>query len=142
MRIWSIHPKYLDSKGIVALWRETLLAKNVMEGNTRGYRNHPQLLRFKTSPNPLDAINYFLQHVWLEANKRTYNFNRLKFMPVRSVKTINVSSGQVEFERNHLLGKVKTRDKIKHNEISVVSHFETHPLFKLVEGDIEAWERV
>jgi hypothetical protein len=30
MRIWSLHPKYLDSKGLVALWRESLLAKNVL----------------------------------------------------------------------------------------------------------------
>jgi hypothetical protein len=47
MRIWSIHPKYLDIKGLVALWREALLAKHVLEGRTKGYRNHPQLDRFK-----------------------------------------------------------------------------------------------
>ena len=49
MRLWSVHPKYLDSKGLVALWREALLAKQVLEGGTKGYRNHPQLDRFKKS---------------------------------------------------------------------------------------------
>ncbi|WP_368086417.1 pyrimidine dimer DNA glycosylase/endonuclease V [Nitrosomonas sp. Nm34] len=26
MRLWSIHPKYLDAKGLLALWREGLQA--------------------------------------------------------------------------------------------------------------------
>ncbi len=67
MRIWSIHPKYLDTKGLVALWRETLLAKNVLTGNTKGYKNHPQLLRFKNTENPLDAINQYLTEIYKEA---------------------------------------------------------------------------
>jgi hypothetical protein len=40
MRKWSIHPQYLDTKGLEALWREALLAKNVLEVKTKGYRNH------------------------------------------------------------------------------------------------------
>ncbi len=78
MRIWSVHPKYLDAKGIVALWRETLLAKNVLEGNTKGYKNHPQLIRFKAVEKPLEAINQYLAEVWDEATRRGYNFDRNK----------------------------------------------------------------
>jgi hypothetical protein len=52
MRIWSLHPTLLDTKGLVALWREALLAKHVLSGSTIGYQNHPQLKRFKSSPNP------------------------------------------------------------------------------------------
>ena len=39
MRLWSLRPKYLDSQGLVALWREGLLAQAVLRGKTRGYRN-------------------------------------------------------------------------------------------------------
>ena len=78
MRIWSIHPKYLDSKGLVALWREALLAKNVLEGKTKGYRNHPQLLRFKKAINPVESINYYLVGVYEEAVKKGYQFNKEK----------------------------------------------------------------
>jgi len=60
MRIWSLHPKYLDTKGLVELWRETLLAKHVLEGKTKGYKNHPQLNRFKIYSKPLEAINFYL----------------------------------------------------------------------------------
>ena len=28
MRLWTLHPKYLDAAGLVALWREALLAQN------------------------------------------------------------------------------------------------------------------
>ena len=38
MRLWSIHPKYLGTKGLVALWREALLAQKVLQGNTKGYK--------------------------------------------------------------------------------------------------------
>jgi len=75
MRIWSIHPKYLDPKGFVALWREALLAKNVLEGKTVGYRNHPQLERFKNSKNPLDAINQYLSNIYDESVDRHFNFH-------------------------------------------------------------------
>jgi hypothetical protein len=78
MRIWSIHPRYLDSKGLVALWRETLLAKNVLERKTKGYKNHPQLDRFKMSKNPVNSINQYLQEVFHEARLRKFNFNREK----------------------------------------------------------------
>lgn len=142
MRIWSIHPKYLDSKGLVALWRETLLAKNVLENKTKGYRNHPQLLRFKAAQNPLGAINFYLQYVWREAKDRSYNFDKQKFTPIDGFEQIQVTSGQLEFERKHLLEKVKIRDKEKYNEIIVVSNFETHPLFILTEGEIETWEKI
>ncbi|RBQ24448.1 hypothetical protein ALNOE001_00920 [Candidatus Methanobinarius endosymbioticus] len=27
MRIWSIHPKYLDSKGLLALWEGNITSK-------------------------------------------------------------------------------------------------------------------
>ena len=86
MRIWSLHPKYLDTKALVALWRETLLAKKVLEGKTIGYKNHPQLFRFKKSVVALDAINYYLQFVWIEAENRSYNFNKDKFIEIVSIE--------------------------------------------------------
>ncbi|GIW62281.1 MAG: hypothetical protein KatS3mg090_0107 [Patescibacteria group bacterium] len=78
MRLWTIHPKYLDSKGLVALWREGLLAKKVLEGKTKGYKNHPQLNRFKTHKKPLEAINSYLFNIYKEAKKRGYNFDKKK----------------------------------------------------------------
>lgn len=91
MRIWSIHPKYLDAKGLVALWRETLLAKKVLEGQTRGYRNHPQLERFKQSENPLDKINHYLSSVYSEALEREYHFDKEKIDWSFETSRINVT---------------------------------------------------
>jgi hypothetical protein len=49
MRLWSIHPEYLDAKGLVALWREALLAQNVLQCNTKGYKKHPLISLGSTS---------------------------------------------------------------------------------------------
>lgn len=142
MRIWSLHPEYLDAKGLVALWRETLLAKNVLEGKTKGYLNHPQLTRFKNSKSPLDAINYYLESVWKEADGRAYNFDKAKFSDIGDIEKINLTTGQLDFEIEHLLKKLERRDPEKYFENLKVVEYKIHPLFKIVEGDIEPWEKL
>jgi len=141
MRIWSINPEYLDGKGLVALWRETLLAKKVLQNKTKGYKNHPQLIRFKASTKPINAINYYLKLVWLEAEKRNYSFDKRKFIEIINIEQINVTIGQINYERKHLLNKLKLRDEEKYDEIIKIIDFKTHPLFNLIEGDIEPWEK-
>ena len=140
MRIWTLHPKYLDAKGLVALWRETLLAKHVLEGKTKGYRNHPQLIRFMNTEKPLEYINSYLTAIFIEASSRGYNFdgNKIdrKIKPVR----IYVTCGQVEYEVKHLLKKLKVRDRIFYKELLTVKKIKTHPIFKVKRGAIENWE--
>jgi Pyrimidine dimer DNA glycosylase len=142
MRIWSIHPKYLDAKGLVALWRETLLAKHVLEGKTKGYRNHPQLDRFKLTNNPKDAINQYLSAVFDEACTRGYKFDRKKINWDFEIASMVVTSGQIKYEAVHLLNKLKKRDKAKFKELNKMSRFKPHPMFKTVRGKIEEWEIV
>jgi hypothetical protein len=140
MRIWSIHPKYLDTKGLVALWRETLLAKCVLEGKTKGYRNHPQLNRFKQTDQPINAIHHYLAAVYDEAFARGYHFDRNKinweFVPFKMV----VTTGQIKYEAEHLLNKLKKRDAVKFKELHKLCHPEPHPMFEIVDGGIEKWE--
>ena len=140
MRIWSIHPKYLDAKGLVALWRETLLAKHVLEGKTTGYKNHPQLNRFKGCPRPVDAIHIYLATVYQEATNRKYNFDKQKVDWDTCSTTLSVTKGQLQYEVTHLLNKLKIRDPEKYLELKKQRSFDPHPLFNLVEGNIEDWE--
>ncbi len=140
MRIWSLHPRYLDVKGIVALWREALLAKHVLLGKTKGYKNHPQLNRFKKLKHPVDAIDQYLDCVFKEAVKRGYNFDERKITrPYKKVK-LNVSDGQVNYESKHLMGKLKQRDQKLYKQYRSLKDFEPHPMFKIVKGEIEDWE--
>jgi hypothetical protein len=74
----SISPKHLDPIGLVALWRESLLARRVLEGSTRGYRSHPQLIRFKLAPDPMKSINTYLYYVWIEGKKRGFISRKVK----------------------------------------------------------------
>ena len=158
MRIWSIHPKYLDQKGLIACWRETLLAKHVLEGKTKGYKNHPQLIRFKNSTNPLASINFYLSEVYEEALRRNYNYSKEKIdfsylnnknnndknnSSISNLsQSITVTSKQLEYEWQHLLKKLEIRDLEKYQELKDIkpSNVTSHPIFKIVEGEIEEWE--
>ena len=142
MRIWSVHPEYLDVKGLVALWRETLLARHVLLGLTKGYTNHPQLNRFKAAPDPVSSIDYYLSAVYDEALKRGYHFDKTKFNKVSKPKKISVTNGQLQYETKHLLNKLKLRDPAKYKLLQHEKQMKPHPLFDVIEGGIEKWEIV
>lgn len=142
MRLWSINPSYLDSKGLVALWREALLAQNVLMGKTVGYKNHPQLVRFKNTSNPVGAIASYLRAVADEAKTRGYNFDNTKIQNKRVNSNIPVTSGQAKYEFKHLLNKLKTRDPALYKRIHGSKRIRLHPLFTKVRGGIEPWEVV
>lgn len=143
MRLWTLHPKYLDAKGLVALWREGLLAKAVLEGNTRGYRHHPQLIRFQAQPNPLGALCAYLAHVLAESKTRGYHFDPTK-LPADSspVECIEETRGQLAYEWQHLLAKLDTREPELFRRWSRVKRPDAHPLFTIVTGKIRRWEKV
>lgn len=142
MRIWSLHPKHLDQKGLVALWRETLLAQKVLQGLTKGYKNHPQLERFKQQPDPVQAISTYLHHVADEADRRGYNFNRSKIVKGREEKKIAVSTGQIGYELGHLFNKLFDRDPDKYKALKELQDYDVHPLFTRITGPVESWEKV
>ena len=141
MRLWSLHPKHLDSKGLIALWREALLAQKVLQGKTKGYKNHPQLIRFKNSKNPLQYIGYYLYEVYKEAIQRGYDFNKNKILKKQKPKeAITTTSGQIKYEWQHLKKKIKKRSPVYYKmEISRTRPL-THPLFKKIFGKVEKWE--
>jgi len=145
MRLWSIHPKYLDKKGLVALWREGLLAKKVLKGKTKGYKNHPQLQRFKEFKHPLLAINSYLYFVWREAKKRGYNFRKGKISSEKKfLGKIPVTKRQIDFEFSHLWKKLEKRDREKLGEIKIEEkNFpQVNPVFYIIEGGAEEGEKL
>ena len=141
MRLWSLHPKYLDPPGLVALWREALLAKAVLRGETRGYRHHPQLLRFSSHPQPRLAINAYLAAVHAEATQRGYRFDHSKLGAVLAVEPIAVSSGQLAHEWSHLQDKLSARSPAVHARWTSVVTPACHPLFRRRAGPVAPWER-
>jgi pyrimidine dimer DNA glycosylase len=141
MRLWTIHPRYLDARGLVALWREALLAKAVLRGATRGYRHHPQLARFRAHPSPRAAINAYLAAVHAEATARGYAFDRRKVGPVRRVAQVAATSGQIDYEWRHLMRKLSVRDRALHQRWCRSRRAECHPLFRRVRGPVADWER-
>jgi hypothetical protein len=141
MRLWSIHPKYLDARGLVALWREGLLAQAVLRGQTRGYTNHPQLTRFRASGFPVGCVAAYLAVVHDEAVRRDYRFDRRKIARANRRASVNVTRAQLDYEWRHLKAKLAVRDRGWLAEVRRVSTPEPHPLFRVVPGPIESWER-
>ncbi len=141
MRLWSIHPKYLDSVGLVALWREALLAKRVLQGRTKGYKHHPQLARFLARQSPVLSINAYLYFVWQEANRSGYSFDKRKLGKMKQLGKIPVSSGQLSYEMNHLRKKLKARNKDRLSLLVSVDAPDPHPIFVVRRGDVEKWEK-
>jgi hypothetical protein len=142
MRLWSLHPKYLDRMGLLACWRETLLAQKVLMGETKGYRNHPQIKRFLSQPDPLAAIGSYLFPLAQEAELRGYVFNRSKINKNRQEEKIPVTRGQLCFEWNHLMEKIHRRDPERYQQFADIELPDPHPAFEVIAGDIEVWEKI
>ena len=141
MRLWTLHPRYLDAKGLVALWREGLLARAVLAGNTRGYTRHPQLERFRAHPAPLAVIDLYLAAVCDEADARGYRFDRTKLAPPTERLRLPASDGQLDYEWTHLMAKLELRDPERHAAWCALRRPDAHPMFDVGPGPIAPWER-
>lgn len=156
MRLWSLHPSALDRQGLIACWREALLAQAVLLGRTRGYTRHPQLERFRAHEEPPAAIGAYLSGLHAEALARGYRFDAGRIAhPAETasagaapgeVPRIDVTLGQLEFEQAHLRAKLARRSpEMLQQQADAPEGAESpppvHPLFRAVAGDIESWER-
>ncbi len=141
MRLWSIHPGYLDSRGLVALWREALLAQAVLRGETRGYRRHPQLARFRARPDPPAAIAAYLEGVHAESRARGYRFDARRIAATGASGRIEVAEGQIAFEWAHLTIKLARRAPELRARWAGVAAPRPHPLFRVIPGGVAEWER-
>jgi hypothetical protein len=141
MRLWTLHPRYLDSKGLVAAWREGLLAQKVLAGATRGYRKHPQLIRFQSQPDPPAAIATFLAGLAEEAANRGYRFDASKISRLRSKGRIPETRGQLLYEWKHLKAKLRMRAPDLARKFRGLKLPEPHPLFRIIPGGVRDWEK-
>lgn len=141
MRLWSLHPRYLDGKGLSALWREALLAQAVLRGETKGYRSHPQLQRFREQDCPLAYIAHYLRAVHAEAVSRGYRFDADRIAHPGTTGRIEVPRGQLAYEWRHLMAKLATRAPDRYERLAETPDPELHPLMQAVSGGVADWER-
>jgi hypothetical protein len=141
MRLWTLHPRHLDPAGLVAVWREGLLAQAVLRGKTRGYTHHPQLARFLSCPNPKGAIAGYLSSIHEEALARGYRFDRSKIQDFEWHDEVPVTRGQILFEWEHLGKKLLLRNQRWYETHHLNRSPIPHPLFRIVPGPVHSWER-
>jgi hypothetical protein len=137
-----VHPRYLDPKGLVAAWREALLAQKVLAGGTKGYRHHPQLARFQAQPDPSAAIATFLAGLADEAQNRGYHFDATKIARPRFAGKISETDGQLLYEWKHLLAKLRKRAPQLGRQFRSLTQPEPHPLFRIIPGKVRDWEKI
>lgn len=143
MRLWSLHPRHLDRIGLVAGWRETLLAQAVLAGRTAGYQHHPQLIRFRAAEEPLEAMSSYLRGLHAEATARGYRFDASKILGEGSaLEALPVTEGQLDYEWAHLGRKLALRSPADAERWHAAGHPSPHPLFTPVPGEVESWERI
>jgi hypothetical protein len=141
LRLWTLHPRYLDTKGLLAAWREALLAQKVLAGQTKGYRHHPQLTRFQAQPDPRAAIASFLTVIANEAKTRKYNFDTRKISRRTFNGRIAETHGQLHYEWRHLKAKLRKRAPQLLRQFRGVTSPDPHPLFRIIPGEIRPWEK-
>jgi hypothetical protein len=142
VRVWTLHPKYLDPQGLVALWREALLAQKVLRGLTRGYRAHPQLERFREHAAPVALIATYLKAVRDEAVRRGYSFDATRIAAQRVRTRVRETEGQLLYEWEHLRRKLQARSPEYYKRIAGIEMPDPHPLFSILPGDVRSWERI
>ncbi|WP_221584025.1 pyrimidine dimer DNA glycosylase/endonuclease V [Microbacterium sp. G2-8] len=142
MRLWSLHPRHLDRAGLVAAWREALLAQAVILSPGRGYSNHPQLRRFQQTEDPLAAIGDFLTAIVDDADARGYRFVREKILATGSRAELTVTTGQLAYEWSHLSEKLRRRSPDVWERWQGIHAPDPHPSFVVVDGPIAEWEKV
>jgi hypothetical protein len=115
VRLWSLHPKYLDA---------------------------PQLHRFREHPSPRRAIDAWLAGLHAEATLRGYSFDRSKIGPLYKLTRIPVTRGQIDYEWRHLKRKLARRSPAQLAKVKLVRRPHCHPLLCARPGPIAAWEKV
>lgn len=141
MRLWSLHPRYLDRQGLTACWREALLAQAVLAERTRGYRRHPQLERFRGQRDPLASIGSYLTGIVAEASARGYSFDATKIIRTAPARhRIEVTDGQLAREQQHLLSKLVARSPDRVPALNKEAPT-PHQLFTVSPGPVADWER-
>lgn len=90
----------------------------------------------------MSAIGFYLYHVYAEAASRGYNFAVDKILVVPTeITPIEISEGQIRFEFELLRSRLRTRDPERCERLSGTAEIEPHPIFIVVSGNIEPWEK-
>ena len=71
-----------------------------------------------------------------------FNFNSTKFRKPIVPFFLTVSEGQIIFEFEHLLFKLRGREINLYKTLKETTTIIPHPMFKTIKGNIEKWERV
>ena len=134
MNLWSFHPKYLDEKGLRAVWQDALFAQNVLSGRIKDHRKYyPQLMKFNNYFEPLAAIGAYLGFIYDDGVERGIIFQEHKIMHRSKRENIfQVDRERLEDEFEQYKRKMQTVSMLQTAKLRQVSKVEPHPIFEVV----------
>lgn len=140
MRLWTLHPHYLDLAGLRALWQNGILAQKNIFAQKGGVELHPQLLRFQKTETPEKAIGTYLLYISEEAEHRGVHFDIKKILvPCRDI-VLDETVGQIQYEWWHFLTQLKDRAPTKYEKLQLIQKPDAHPMFRIIPGNVKHWE--
>lgn len=130
MSLWSVHPRYLDNKGLISAWNRGLQLQKQLSTEPARNTGNSQLIMFSRQEKPLHAIGSYLSFIASEGCRRGYKFTHEKILyPNFDEELLPIDSEQLRSENQMLQNRLKTRDKNRYQQLSSQSWPETHPLF-------------
>jgi len=55
---------------------------------------------------------------------------------------MTVTRGQIKYEWDHFMAKLLMRDPQRFNDLKSVRKIDPNPLFKIIQGGVEDWEKI
>lgn len=89
----------------------------------------------------MSCIAAFLRTVQAEGARRGHAFDAGKIARGGGVEPIDVARGQLDHKWAHLLDKLRRRDPERLGALSTVRRIQPHPVFRIVPGGVEDWEK-
>lgn len=150
MRLWSLHPSYLDKQALQVCWADALQAleyykqeRAYMKGITNDLSPYfyPCLDRFRMTGSPIAHITNYLHGLCDESERRNTPFGRAKLPEFTPGLRLKVTDGQIAREEKLLLLQLNRRKQTQlWMDLFVAEYVQPHPLFEIVSGPVEPWE--
>lgn len=154
MRLWTIHPKYLDGKRLTSQWKEGIqmmhiwkeIGENPEPAKRLGYVSHPQVRRLSNLLVADSGLISLLLHQHLtavheESVQRSYSFNKKLIDDLapdcKNAPKVYVTMGQVAYE----FALMATKNNEWSQKVAIDPYMLCNPIFQVVSGSIESWEK-
>ena len=139
MRLWSLSTRQRLIEWVFSRYGAKVCLRRKCSWDKRRAIDFILNLIGFASENWTATIGAYLWAVLDEARSRGYNFDASRIATERLPISISVTRGQLDFERQRLMKKLRTRDQDRFRILGAAVA-RPHPILRVVAGGLEPWE--